>query len=192
MLIPFYIMNSRNNEIAMDRVPYKKLIRQVFASNASQIEVTSTTCVGLNSAYQILDKYLNDFLSSSHPPTLIHLQSSFTTAEMRASVPALQNLPIMRQDLNLMNSRVQDLTWRKDVAMNAITAFYQSFDDFADRLRCARYAEIPLGNLATDLGVQLNDVSFGRLLLANRHILWSSPENMPDLGNHDIKGIIHR
>jgi DNA polymerase len=183
-------MNSRNNEIAMDRVPYKKLIRQVFASNASQIEVTSTTCVGLNSAYQILDKYLNDFLSSSHPPTLIHLQSSFTTAEMRASVPALQNLPIMRQDLNLMNSRVQDLTWRKDVAMNAITAFYQSFDDFADRLRCARYAEIPLGNLATDLGVQLNDVSFGRLLLANRHILWSSPENMPDLGNHDIKGIL--
>lgn len=78
----------------------------------------------------------------------------------------------------------------KDVAMNAITAFYQSFDDFADRLRCARYAEIPLGNLATDLGVQLNDVSFGRLLLANRHILWSSPENMPDLGNHDIKGIL--
>ena len=174
----------------MDRVPYKKLLRQVFSQNASQVEVTTTTCIGLNSAYQTLDKYLNDFLSSSHPPTLLHLQSSFTTTEMRNSVPALQNLPIMRQDLNLMDSRVQDLTWRKDVALKAITAFYQSFDDFADRLRCARYAEIPVGNLTTDLGVQLNDVAFGRLLMANRHILWSSTESMPDLGNHDIKGIL--
>lgn len=174
----------------MDRVPYKKLIRQVFTSYSSPLTVTSTNCIGLASGYQALDKYLNDFLSSSHPPTLVHLRSSFTAAEMRASVPALQNLPILRQELNLLNSRVQDLTWRKDTAVNAIAAFYQSFDDFADRLQCARYAEIPVGNLATDLGVQLNDVSFGRLLIANRHILWSSPENIPDLGSHDVKGIL--
>lgn len=142
-------------------------------------------------ALQALNRLVETFQRSNHPPTLVHLQSLFTAAELRSAVPALQNLPMLCQSLGV-GARVQDLTWLRDLALGAIAAFEQSFDDFADRLQCARYAEIPLGNLATDMAVQMNDVLFARMLVAGRHVLWAAPEESPDLGGHDVSAMLGR
>lgn len=180
------IIINRGNQAGFDRVPYKRLLSTAMEGILSRASVTSTTVTGFESAQKALQKYFTDFLSSSHPPTLVHLQSALTASEIRSIIPALATLPIVRQDLNLQDRKIQNLTWRKDIAINAISSFLQSFDDFSDRLHCARYGEIPVGNIDIDMAMQLNDVTFGRLLQANKHVLWASPESQPDLGGVDV------
>ena len=181
-------LTSRPNAPA-DRLPYKRLLAQSFPD--AKPVVASSTVVGQQAALQALNRLVETFRRSNHPPTLVHLQSLFTAAELRSAVPALQNLPMLCQSLGV-GARVQDLTWLSELALGAIAAFEQSFDDFADRLQCARYAEIPLGNLATDMAVQMNDVLFARMLVAGRHVLWAAPEESPDLGGHDVSAMLGR
>ena len=96
------------------------------------------------------------------------------------------HFPMICQELNIDDKVGKGLQWRKDIAVKAIAAFMRSFNDFSDRLNCARYGEIPVGNVDVDMAVQLNDVLFGRLLQANKHVLWASAEPQPDLGGIDL------
>ena len=181
-------LTSRANAPA-DRLPYKRFLAQSFPQ--TKPVVSSSTVVGQQAAMQALNRLVESFQRSNHPPTLVHLQSLFTAAELRSAVPALQNLPMLCQSLGV-GTRIQDLTWLRDLALGAVAAFEQSFDDFADRLQCARYAEIPVGNLATDMAVQMNDVLFARMLVAGHHVLWAAPEESPDLGGHDVSAMLGR
>ena len=50
-----------------------------------------------------------------------------------------------------------------------------------ERLRCARYAHIPVGNLADDFAVAMADTFLARLLVHNKQLLWVSASEKPDL-----------
>ena len=88
----------------------------------------------------------------------------------------------------MSDRRVSELAWRKDLATNAIAGFGASFESFVDRLQSARYAQVPLCNLGTDLGTAMLDVCYGRLLQRNKHVLWCSREAKPDFGGHEVGG----
>jgi len=51
-----------------------------------------------------------------------------------------------------------------------------------DRLDCARYVQAPVGNLGHDVTMTMTDITFSRILDKNRHALWMSETQLPDLG----------
>lgn len=175
----------------VDRVPYKRLMNQIFpAKSVSDLTVQLHTANTLEGMNKIVNQYFTTFLSQPHPITLIHSHSCFSSSELRASVPSLQELPILSEQLTTEDQHIPNLTWRKDLALQCIQSFYASFDSFADRLNCARYAQIPLCNLDTDLASQMCDVSFARLLQSNKHILWCAGGEDPDLGGHTVDALL--
>lgn len=51
-----------------------------------------------------------------------------------------------------------------------------------ERAALARYAHVPLANLAQDSTVAVADVLFARSLRDARHLLWMVDPALPDLG----------
>ena len=174
----------------IDHVPYKRLLSQIDSSrSSSSFTVQTITVDSLQNAYKSLHQYFLDYLAQSHPITVIHSHSYLTSSELRVNIPSLHELPIISEQLTSEDQHIPNLTWRKDIASQCILSFFASFESFADRLNCARYAKIPLCNLTTDLATQMSDISFARLLSNNKHILWCSSTDDPDFGGHDCDTI---
>eukprot|EP01105_Mastigella_eilhardi_P017644 TRINITY_DN4063_c0_g1_i2.p1 TRINITY_DN4063_c0_g1~~TRINITY_DN4063_c0_g1_i2.p1 ORF type:complete len:2253 (-),score=629.40 TRINITY_DN4063_c0_g1_i2:1326-7811(-) len=53
------------------------------------------------------------------------------------------------------------------------------------QLKCARYANVPLGNMEADTCLFLADVLFARELQSSQCLLWVSGNNRPDLGGSE-------
>lgn len=175
----------------VDRVPYKRLLNQLFSNKtANDFTVQVQVANSMEQMYKMVNQYFSTFLSQPHPITIIHSHSCFSSSELRSSIPSLQELPILSEHLTTDDQHIPNLTWRKDIATQCIQTFYASFDSFADRLNCARYAHIPLCNLDTDLASQMCDVSFARLLQSNKHILWCAGGEDPDLGGHMTESLL--
>lgn len=171
----------------LDKVPYKRLLAQAFPSrNPADFSVHVTTAPSAAAAHTAVNQYFADFLSSPHATHIAHVKSALTAAQLRACLPALNELPLLVEDLGVSDRRVNELSWRKDLATNAIAGFGASFESFVDRLQSARYAQVPLCNLGTDLGTAMLDVCYGRLLQRNKHVLWCSREATPDFGGHEV------
>ena len=143
----------------LDKVPYKRLLAQAFPSrNPADFAVHVTTAPSAAAAHTAVNQYFADFLSSPHATHIAHVKSALTAAQLRACLPALNELPLLVEDLGVSDRRVNELSWRKDLATNAIAGFGASFESFVDRLQSARYAQVPLCNLGTDLGTAMLDV----------------------------------
>ena len=177
-------VNAATNLI--DKVPYKRLLSQSFPSrNPADVSVRVETVSSATAAFAAVNQYFATFLSSPHAIHIVHVKSSLTKTELRSQVPSLNETPLLVEELGVADRKVSDLTWRRDVAVNAIAGFVGSFDSFLDRLQSARYAQIPVCNFGTDLGVCMMDVCYGRLLKENKHLLWCSQEE-PDFGGHKL------
>ena len=166
-----------------DRVPFRALFAREFrAPPPRENTVASESAGSFEASRTAVNRYLARLAASPHPATLVHAQSPFSRGELRRLLPALRAFPLLCETPGSDGSRLGDLTWRRDLAGTAVRAFADSFAAFADRLRCARCGRIPAGNVADDMGAQLNDVRFARLLRANRCVLWCSPRETPDFG----------
>lgn len=186
----FIEFNTAGNRM-IDHVPYKRLLSQVFThKSASDITCQVTTCQTLEGLYKAVNQYFTNYLSQPHPITIVHSHSCFSASELRSSIVSLHELPVLSEQLTAEDMHIPNLTWRRDLGVQSIQSFYSSFDSFADRLNCARYAQIPLCNLATDLATQMCDVSFARLLEANKQVLWCSLSEEPDLGGHNLDSLL--
>lgn len=148
------------------------------------------TAPSVPAAHSMVNQYFSDFLSSPHATHIAHIKSALTAAQLRTSIPALNELPLLAESLGVTDRKVSELAWRKDLASNAIAGFAASFESFVDRLQSARYAQIPVCNLGTDLGTAMLDVCYGRLLQRNKHVLWCSREGRPDFGSHEVSGAV--
>lgn len=185
----FIEQNSAGNQM-IDRVPFKSMLSREFHSDSprensvsSQIETTFEGCI------TAVNRYLEQVASSSHPVLLIHTHSPFSRGELRNWIRILNEFPMVSETSSYQESHVTELTWRREVAGKAIQSFVESFTNFSDRIRCARYAGIPAGNVANDMSMQINDVMFARYLIANKCVLWCTPRETPDFGGNPIHGL---
>ena len=53
------------------------------------------------------------------------------------------------------------------------------------RVNFARYSIIPICNLEMDANLYMIDILYSRSLQLNRHVLWYSDNQNPDLGGHE-------
>lgn len=185
----FVEQNSAGKQM-VDRVPFKSMLAREFHPPSPRENVVSseiqTTFEGCITA---VNRYLAKYAASSHPVTLVHAHSPFSPAELRGWLRILNEFPLMSETSSYQESHVTELTWRREIAGNAIQSFVESFTNFNDRIQCARYARIPAGNVANDMSTQINDVLFARYLIANKCVLWCSPRETPDFGGISLRGL---
>ncbi|RHY02582.1 hypothetical protein DYB25_011967, partial [Aphanomyces astaci] len=64
------------------------------------------------------------------------------------------------------------LTWRQDWQLRLVHAIDQVPRQYQDLLDCARYVQVPVGNLQGDLHVMMLDTLYARLLQKYQHVWW--------------------
>ncbi|CAN0333577.1 unnamed protein product, partial [Discosporangium mesarthrocarpum] len=112
----------------------------------------------------------------------LKLNLSLFYQELRRSVPALADFPVVHVPGNGEDDRYPALGWQSFAGERMIQRFLLTPMWLKDRLDCARYAHIPLANIGPDAPCSMADIFFGRNLKNNRHILWASETTRPDLG----------
>ncbi|KAK8809818.1 hypothetical protein WA158_000761 [Blastocystis sp. Blastoise] len=169
-----------------DHMPYKRLLKEAFNEQvASHTTVKVIGTKSLDETYNALNSILVDYNSRPHPPTFLHIQTSFSPKNIRALCPILEEFPLICYDLNYSEISVRELSWRVKLSECFVNNIYTSFVLWKDRLEGARYSHIPVGNLQTDLAVYMSDVLYSRLLTVNKHVLWVSPTSLPDFGGKE-------
>jgi DNA polymerase epsilon subunit 1 len=125
---------------------------------------------------------LQEYVSARNGPTVVVSQSTLPQAELVHAIPALRELPIVSMKSNADDNNYKALGWMTFASQRLIQR-YSEFDEWwTERLRCARYAHMPLGNMSDDFAVSMADIFYARLLAHNNHLLWVSNTSKPDLG----------
>jgi DNA polymerase epsilon subunit 1 len=93
-----------------------------------------------------------------------------------------ESFPIVKVPWHSEDSRFPSLGWLQEVSRTMVIRFLQSDSWWSSAVATANYAQIPAGNLETDVPLFASDVLFARLLRQSNHILWASDSGFPDLG----------
>ena len=163
------------------RPPLKRFFAR-YAPPGVTCDFSSTYVASLNSALALLNAALTSYLQERHGPTVVLSQSVLDLSILRRTVSALNDLPVVTMPSNADDNRYPALSWQSYSTQRMIQRFLCMPAWLQDRLHSARYAHLPLGNLGLDTQRTMADVVFGRLLDANRHVLWASESTRPDLG----------
>merc|ERR1712118_569590 len=105
----------------------------------------------------------------------------------RRILPCLKDFPLVCVPANAMDEQFPALNWQLSVSERIIQRFIHYPEWFNDRIECARYAHVPIANLGDDATMTMIDVIFGRQLLHNRHLLWTSKSSERSIleGDHN-------
>ncbi|OQR91614.1 DNA polymerase epsilon catalytic subunit, partial [Thraustotheca clavata] len=78
------------------------------------------------------------------------------------------------------------LTWRTELPQRLLSRVQQVDAQWKDVLECARYSQLPIGNMTGDPAIVMLDATFARILTRQQHLLWASSTSAPDLGGIEI------
>eukprot|EP00667_Euglena_gracilis_P000101 EG_transcript_101 len=136
-------------------------------------------------AYRRADGWLMEFLSLARP-TLVFLQGS-SDLPIQQQLPMLSNVPVkilqpQKGDHDLYRHANVFNVFTSAVMERIIEHFGTLMRGVEECIRMARYSNVPLCNLDNDMAVGVIDVTFGRLLRNNSHLLWCTAGARPDLG----------
>jgi hypothetical protein len=172
------------------RPPFKRLLREVLASpeysnqfGEAPIEFSSTYTRSAAASLEAVVKALRAYSQERNGATIVVAQTPFGAAVLRRKVPALgSEFPVVRMASHRADQQYPAMQWHIHSARTVIERYLQVPSWMRQRLQCARYARIPLGNLGDDPVCTMVDVSFARLMQHNRHLLWASESGHADLG----------
>ncbi|OQR98917.1 DNA polymerase epsilon catalytic subunit [Achlya hypogyna] len=77
------------------------------------------------------------------------------------------------------------LTWRSELPGRLLQRVANVDAQWTDVLECARYAQLPVGNMTGDPAIVMLDAMFARVLTRQQHLLWASSTTVPDLGGKE-------
>jgi hypothetical protein len=128
---------------------------------------------------------LSQYLQERKGPTLAVVQAPMTVRQCRKSMSLLSEFPLVMMPVNTKDGDFPALLWQNRIARIMIQRFLFFPSWFHDRVKSARFAQIPIGNLGNDAVISIIDTLFARHLEHNRHVLWASNESLPDLGGSE-------
>jgi hypothetical protein len=172
------------------RPPFKRLLREVLASpeyaaqfGEAPIEFSSTYTRSAAASFEAAVKALRAYSQERNGATIVVAQTPFSAAVLRRKVPVLgSEFPVVRMASHRADQQYPTMQWHIHSARTVIERYLQVPSWMRQRLQCARYAHVPLGNLGDDPVCTMVDVSFARLMQHNRHLLWASESGHADLG----------
>eukprot|EP00980_Cylindrotheca_fusiformis_P026149 scaffold15472_cov117-Cylindrotheca_fusiformis.AAC.13 len=134
--------------------------------------------------------YLNAYLKSSSGPSLLLVNSSKPTVQLRRTIATMNSLPVVSlpfppgPEHNPSITTLPALNWEQPAVQLCLEAyFYMGIISFPKRVSYSRYGNLPIGNLGEEANYTLYDIGLARMLKKNRAISWASQQHgRPDLG----------
>lgn len=105
---------------------------------------------------------------------------------LESAFPVLQSqMAHVRRPHDPRDGEYAAFDWEAEAAARLHAHYALCGEWFATQLALARYAHVPVGNVAEDAAVALPDVMFQRVLQDDRFVLWTSRGSRPDLGGSE-------
>jgi hypothetical protein len=173
---------------SFQRPSLNKIFRRFCPDERSTCKFTLTSTRSVEEAISGCNDALADYIRERRGPTIVCAQGSGAIQEARhwrSMLSQLTNFPMVIVPANSKDSVFAMFGWQQRLCNLMIQRFMFFPDWYEDRLGCARYAHIPLGNLGNDVTMTMADVLFARQLEYNRHLLWAAEGPLPDLGGSE-------
>tara|TARA_B110000208_G_C11798052_1_gene440554 strand:+ start:251 stop:6238 length:5988 start_codon:yes stop_codon:yes gene_type:complete len=138
-------------------------------------------------AITAIDRVLGEMQRAQRGPTFVLAQTPLNLHQLTKALPVLHEFPVITMESNLSDNAFPPFEWQTHAAQRFLQRALLAPDWWSDRVECARYAHIPVGNLKVDNAVHMADVFFARLLEQNNHVTWTSPAVLPDLGGRETE-----
>lgn len=101
-------------------------------------------------------------------------------------MPTLTNdFPVLKCKPIASDNEFPPLDWIRFAAKNMTSRFLEMENQIKERINFSRYSYIPVCNLDEDVAMSIIDTLYARTLSVNKHVLWYSDTNKPDLGGHE-------
>ncbi|QIX00395.1 hypothetical protein AMS68_005912 [Peltaster fructicola] len=117
-------------------------------------------------------------------PVMLVLQSSNSTS-LLASLPQLQELPMLELQPDENDKQLPPLGWQSFVAKRLVSHYLDLGMWIEHLLQFAKYGNVPLCNLRKDDPRFLIDIAYARRLQRERIILWWSSDARPDHAGYE-------
>ncbi len=135
--------------------------------------------------YKALEKSLQMYKDEKRGSTYLLLQSNIDEADLKHSVPILDDFPLIGINVKERAGLFNVLDWQKVAVKHMIGHYLNVNTILVNMIEQARYFQIPIGNLPTDAPLYACDIFYARHLIKNNYVLWCSPTSYPDLGGKE-------
>ncbi|ETV91373.1 hypothetical protein, variant 2 [Aphanomyces invadans] len=146
-------------------IPLPKMTNHVVSSMADVVS-------GVNS-------YLAKWRDSASV-VIAHIPKWITRSGLRAQFRGLSAFPMVVAPAE--DQPFPMLTWRQDWQSRLIHTIDVLPLQFQELLECARYVQLPVGNLQGDLHLMMLDTLYARLLQKYQHVWWGAADLSPAHG----------
>ncbi|CAG8516863.1 18561_t:CDS:10 [Acaulospora morrowiae] len=136
-----------------------------------------------------LNREIKKYQQEKCGPTILVIQSPYSLHHLvNEGAKNLLDFPIMK-----ISSTHSSLTfdWQERAFEMMIIKYLQVGSIIRDRIKKARYAQLPLCNISDDSSIFIADILFARRLIKGDIILWWSKSCKPDFGGHEQDEYLH-
>lgn len=194
-----WVINGKGTSNALESKPPLNRIYRKFQPNMhGEIKFTTTVVSDVAHALKAANERLEENYRLRQGPVVVIAQGGsleandtvgksdfygMDAAKWRSMLPALYDYPVAAMPANSLDEAFPALGWSIFAAERMVQRFLIFPRWFEDRLRCARFAQMPVCNIQNDAVTSMTDVLFARQLHQHRHLLWASEaSNIPDVG----------
>jgi len=146
----------------------------------------------LSQVWPAVASVLNGISERKGPPSMLLQQTPHSIPVLSKLVPATALVPQMTlqvpaEDVALLTSDALGWRWASAMLPRALHSYTLAQMQFQQRKAAAQYYHMPVGNVPRMSEVShVLDVAFARSLSQNGHLLWASPNLVPDLGGSEM------
>jgi DNA polymerase epsilon subunit 1 len=169
--------------------PMNSIYSKLCPGQQSGCKFSTAIVPSMYDALSKCNERLSQYLQERRGPTLVVVQAPMTARQCRKSMSLLTEFPLVMMPVNTKDGDFPALLWQNRIARIMIQRFLFFPSWFHDRVKSARFAQIPIGNLGSDAVISIIDTLFARHFEHNRHVLWGSNESLPDLGGSELDDV---
>ena len=136
-------------------------------------------------ALKLANEFIEKHRASVPGPAVIITESPFDLNHITSNMPVLADNPVVLIRGNEKDNTYPAIQWEQYALNFMVQRYLMSHAYYNDRLSCAQYSHIPIGNMSDDCACDMADVFMGRMLRANKHLFWSSKSSLPDVGTEE-------
>lgn len=136
-------------------------------------------------ALRHVNRALGRYQDAKHGPTMIVICSPSEPGQIIQYAKIINEFPYMTIPPRLPDGGFNPLGWLQQIARRSIHSYLTLGTWIDEKVRQARYANVPICNIPDDAYLFLADILFARRLMKNDMVLWWSEATKPDLGGRE-------
>lgn len=144
----------------------------------------------VKSLHKKLSAHLRKLRSETSGARLVIVQSPESDS-IEAEVEELRAFPVITMQPRRSDNSFPVLAWEETYMKRLMRRYLDCSAWLAERIRMARYSEIPLCELEGDAISYMIDVTYARRLQENDVVLWWSKAPIPDFGSYENDECLH-